>query len=1057
MSYDYSENILVQESAGHLLERELGWEVSYAYNTERLGKDGTFGRTSYEEVLLTRYFRQALERLNPWITPSQMDEAQKKFESHLSTASLMQINEEKYALIRDGIPVAVKRPDGKTEEKRSLVIDFQNPENNHFLAIRELKIHGNLYRRRTDIVGFVNGIPLLFIELKKSNVDVQNAYTDNYTDYLDTIPHLFYYNAFLILSNGLEAKVGTLGSKYEFFHEWKRLKEQEAGSVALETMLRGICRKENFLDLLENFILFDHSGGRITKILARNHQYLGVNEAVKAYAERKLNNGKLGVFWHTQGSGKSYSMVFLAQKIRRKFAGSPTIVVLTDRDELNRQISDTFENCGLLGKAKAGQFMATSGDDLVLKLHGNPSFIFTLIQKFNKPNAKPIYPDHDILIMSDEAHRSQYGIYADNMVHLLPTASRIGFTGTPLLSNDNITARTFGGYISVYDFKRAVEDGATVPLYYENRGDKIKDLKNPEINDRILDAIEQADLDVDQQEKLEREFEKEIHLLTAEPRLDSIARDFVSHYSDLWTSGKAMFVCLNKVTCVRMYNLAEKYWNEEIKRLETKRKQASQQEALELNRKITWMKETEMAVVVSQEQNEIQTFQKWGLDIRYHRKKMEKRDLDKEFKDPNNPLRVVFVCAMWLTGFDVKCLSCLYLDKPLKAHTLMQTIARANRVAEGKSNGLVVDYIGIVKALRKALADYTANVSGQNGTDPTIDKEELIARILNVITAAKDFLLKRGFNLQHLIEAKDFEKMSLLEDGANTVSGTLEERKQFQTYASELIRMMKYADRDDISEDARKEYEAIVAIFHQLQKKRKYANNVELMVEINNIISEYVQVDTPQAGLVSSRQFDISKINFGLLQREFTRAKRKNLMLKDLDDLIQERLDKMLFSNPQRVNYYERYQKIIESYNSEQNRATIEKTFLDLMDLANSMDQEEQRYVREGFENDEQLSIYDLLFSEDLSKQDIQKIKQVAVDLLEKVKAKIAELDHWTDKQETKAVVDNLIRDTLWSELPNSYDELRISNYRQKIYEYIYTRYSDLPQTVNQRRSYGTI
>ena len=217
--------------------------------------------------------------------------------------------------------------------------------------------------------------------------------------------------------------------------------------------------------------------------------------------------------------------------------------------------------------------------------------------------------------------------------------------------------------------------------------------------------------------------------------------------------------------------------------------------------------------------------------------------------------------------------------------------------------------------------------------------------------------------------------------------------------------MMKYADRDDISEDARKEYDAIIAIFHQLQKKSKYANNVELMVEINNIISEYVQVDTPQAGLVSSRQFDISKINFGLLQREFTRAKRKNLMLKDLDDLIQERLDKMLFSKPQRVNYYERYQKIIESYNSEQNRATIEKTFLDLMDLANNMDQEEQRYVREGFENDEQLSIYDLLFSENLSKQDIQKIKQVAVDLLEKVKAKITELDHWTDKQETKAAV----------------------------------------------------
>lgn len=1044
MSYDYSENILVQKSASHLLEQELGWEVALAYNTEKLGKDGTFGRTSYREILLTRYFRQALQTLNPWITPIQLDEAQKKMESHLSTASLMQINEEKYTLIRDGIPVTVKRPGGKTEEKNAMVIDFHNPENNHFLAVQELKIHGELYRRRTDIVGFVNGIPLLFIELKKTTVDVQNAYTDNYTDYLDTIPHLFYYNAFLILSNGLEAKVGTLGSKYEFFHEWKRLSEEEKGSVALEVMLRGICKKENFLDLLENFILFDHSDGHTVKILARNHQYLGVNEAVKAYESRKLNDGKLGVFWHTQGSGKSYSMVFLAQKIRRKYAGSPTIVILTDREELNTQISDTFENCGLLGKVEASQFIASSGDDLVQKLKGNPSFIFTLIQKFNQPNLEPIYPDHDIIIMSDEAHRSQYGIFADNMVNLLPTASRIGFTGTPLLSNDNITERTFGGYISVYDFKRAVEDGATVPLYYENRGDKIADLENPDITDRILDAIEKAELDVDQQEKLEREFAKEIHLLTAQQRLESIAKDFAGHYSDLWTSGKAMFVCLNKVTCVRMYDLVQKYWAEEIEYLENDMKLATQQEAQELSRKLKWMKETEMAVVISQEQNEIQTFQKWGLDIKVHRQKMEKRELDKEFKDAANPLRVVFVCAMWLTGFDVKCLSCLYLDKPLKAHTLMQTIARANRVAAGKSNGLIVDYIGIVKALRKALADYTANIAGQNGADPTIDKQELIARILDTISAAKDYLLRYHFYLHKLIEAKDFEKLELLKEAANAVSGTLEERKQFQTYVTELIRLMKYVDRQDITSENRKEYEALVAIFHQLQKKRKNASNTDLMVEINHIISEYVEIDVPQEGLVPSRRFDISKIDFALLQKEFARTKKRNLMLKDLDELIQERLNKLLFSNSQRINYYERYQKIIEDYNSEQNQATIEKTFMDLMDLAKSMDQEEQRYAREGFSSDEELSLYDLLFSETLTKQEMQQIKRVAVDLLAKVKAKIAELDHWRDKEETKATVDNLIRDTLWSELPKCYDDNSISMCRQKIYEYVYVRYPDV-------------
>ena len=1045
MSYEYSENVLVQGSAGNLLHAELGWEVAFAYNTEKLGEDGTFGRKNYKEILLTRYFREALLRLNPWITPGQMEEAQKIMQRHLSTASLLQINEEKYFLIRDGIPVTVKKPGGRTETKNAVVIDFQNPENNHFLAIKELKIHGDLYRRRTDIVGFVNGLPLLFVELKKNTVDVRDAYTNNYTDYLDTIPHLFYYNAFLILSNGTEAKVGTLGSKYEFFHEWKRLSEQDQGSVALETMLRGICKKENFLDLLENFILYDHSGGHTAKILARNHQYLGVNEAVKAYEGRKLNNGKLGVFWHTQGSGKSYSMVFLAQKIRRKFAGSPTIVVLTDRDELNTQISDTFENCGLLGKTKASQFIASSGDDLIQKLRGNPSFIFTLIQKFNKTDVEPIYPDHDILIMSDEAHRSQYGIFADNMVRLLPTASRIGFTGTPLLSNDNITERTFGGYISVYDFKRAVEDGATVPLYYENRGDKILDIKNnPELTDRILDAIERADLDVDQQDKLEAEFAKEIHILTAAPRLEAIARDFVKHYSDLWTSGKAMFVCLNKVTCVRMYDMVQKYWAEEIAALKGRIKQATQQEAQELERKLQWMMETEMAVVISQEQNEMQTFRKWNLDIQYHREKMEKRELDKEFKDSANPLRVVFVCAMWLTGFDVKCLSCLYLDKPLKAHTLMQTIARANRVAEGKSNGLIIDYIGIVKALRKALADYTANVDGNSGTDPTVDKEKLIARILETIGAAEQFLNEHGFDLGQLISAAGFEKLALLQTAANAVSDTIEEKKTFQTYASELLRLMKYTDREDIAPDVRKRYEAIEAIYGELKKKRRSASNVDLMVEINNILNDYVRVEQAAEGIVPSRQFDISKIDFDLLRREFAKAKKKNLVMKDLDELIRVRLDSMLFNNPDRIKYDERYQAIIEDYNSQQDRATIEKTFDELMQLVKDMDQEEQRYVREGFSSDEELSLYDLLFSENLSKQDIQKLKGVAVDLLQKVKAKIAELDHWTDKQETKAAVDNLIRDTLWSELPSCYDEPSISRYRQKIYEYVYTRYKDV-------------
>lgn len=643
--------------------------------------------------------------------------------------------------------------------------------------------------------------------------------------------------------------------------------------------------------------------------------------------------------------------------------------------------------------------------------------------------------------MSDEAHRSQYGIFADNIEKLLPTASRIGFTGTPLLSSNEITARTFGGYISVYDFKRAVEDKATVPLYYENRGDKIEGIKNPDITDKILDAIEQADLNPDQAEKAMHEFEKEVHILTAEPRLRAIAKDFVRHYSDLWTTGKAMFVCLNKVTCVRMYNYVQEYWKQEIDVLEHKMSSSvSDQEQMELSRKLKWMKETEMCVVISQEQNEIKTFQKWGLDILPHREKMEKRELDDEFKDSESKFRVVFVCAMWLTGFDVKTLSCLYLDKPLKAHTLMQTIARANRVAAGKSNGLIIDYIGIVGALKKALNDYTQNKDGKVKVDPTIDKEELIKQIDAAIADAKQLLSENGFILEKLVDATGFDKMGLLKDGANAMCSEPEIKKSFDTYANEIKRLIKYLDRNDITQVMRDYADAIMAIFREMQKKRKHVDTTDLMVEINHIINDNVEIVQHEEGLAESRQFDVSQIDFDLLAAEFAKVRRKNLLIKDLNDLVHDRISKMMAINPTRVDYYNRYMGIIEIYNSEQDRTTIEKTFMELMNLAKSMSEEEQRYAREGFSNDEELSIYDLLFSDNLSKADIDKIKKMSIELLQKIKDRIAQMDHWTDKQETRATVDNMIRDILYAEIPDSMFD-RLDAYRKAIFEHFYSHY----------------
>ena len=1045
MPKDYSEDLLIQKSTADFMEKELGWKSVYAFDQEILGTNGTLGRNSYHEVLLTRNFSKALKALNPWLNEKQLQECVERMTEHMSSQTLMQINEQKYQLIRDGIAVTRTKPNGETEEVKAKVIDFASPEKNEFLCVRELQVHGALYRRRADIVGYVNGIPLLFIELKNHDVEVVDAFNKNYRDYLDTIPQLFYHNAFIMFSNGLEARVGTIDSKWEFFHEWKRLKEEDAGSIELPTMLRGICKKDHFLDILENFILYDHSGGRIAKILARNHQYLGVNQAVEKYRERALLDGKLGVFWHTQGSGKSYSMLFLAQKIRRKFEGSPTFLVLTDRDELNKQISDTFENCGLLGNVKAKKFIASSGEDLKTKLKGNPSFIFSLIQKFNDPKAEPIYPDHDIIVMSDEAHRTQNGVFADNLMHILPTAHRIGFTGTPLLKDDNITARTFGGYVSIYDFKRAVEDKATVPLYYENRGEKLQDLKNPEINEEIASALEMAgDLDASQLAKLEREFSKEVHLLTAKKRLRLVAQDFVRHYSDLWTSGKAMFVSYNKVTCVRMYNYVQEYWQREIKTLEQAiEKCDSQQEVQEMKRKLEWMRETDMAVVVSQEQNEIQTFQKWGLDILPHRERMEKEELDKQFKDGDSRLRIVFVCAMWLTGFDVKTLSCLYIDKPMKAHTLMQTIARANRVSEGKTNGLIIDYIGIVKALRQALADYTANPEGhESGNDPTVDKKELISHVLEAVAAANAFLQEHDFELDRLIRAEDFMKLFLLKEAANAMCESAEIRKTYCTYATTLLKLWKYLDREDITPEMKQQKDAIEAIFKELQKKRKHADITDLSVAINDIVNEHLNiVATTAADDGPSRRFDISGINFELLRREFAKSREKNLVMKDIQELLQERIAQMLAQNPSRINFYEKYQEIIHDYNQEQNRATIEKTFEELMKLSNELTEEEKRYVREGFESDEQLSVFDILMKKDLSKADIKKIKDLSVELLNTIKLQLEGMDHPFDKPNTKATIIVTIRNILWRDLPESYSEESIPQYRDAVYNFVRQQY----------------
>ena len=732
-------------------------------------------------------------------------------------------------------------------------------------------------------------------------------------------------------------------------------------------------------------------------------------------------------------------MVFLAEKVRRKFTGSPTFLVLTDREELDKQISETFESCGCLAGVAAERCRATSGNDLIEKLKGNPSYVFSLIQKFNQEDVKAIYPDHDIVILSDEAHRSNNGICAENMMRLLPTASRIGFTGTPILEYDNLTSRTFGGYVSVYDFNRAVEDGATVPLFYENRSDKLH-IDNPELDDELLEAVEEADLDPEQAEKIERELAHGVHVIMSEPRLREIAKDFVTHYTGIWESGKAMFICVNKVTTVMMFNYVQEYWTEAIAEEEKRLREMGQQEALEQQRKLDWMRSTEMAVVISQEQNEIANFDKWNLDIRSHRKKMEERRLDDEFKDAENPLRVVFVCAMWLTGFDVKPLAAMYFDKPMKAHGLMQAIARANRVAEGKSNGLIVDYIGVIKALRKALADYTSNVHGKEGEDPVIDKDELIVRIAELTRQIEFFLEDKGYDLEALFTAEGFEKINQVKNASDALSVTDETKKHFGIMARELFKMCKFVTSRELEPSLLKSHDAIRAIYAQLNKRIEHADTTDLMVELQHIVDDHISVIKTGEEQKSGTRFDISGIDFSRLSQEFAKTKRPHLLLDELRDVIEERLEVALKENPRRIDFFERYERIIESYNSEQDKATIEKTFNDLLQLSRELDEKQKGWIREGFENQQQMTVFEMLFKEELTKSEIVQVKAIATELVSTINDRLEEMVRWADKPETRETIRLIIRDKVWTLPERPYPEEDLPKKIDEIFNYFYSR-----------------
>ena len=1063
----YDEDHLVQKTTADYLANKLGWASLYAYNTEAFDDatavgqrpDGktNLGRTSDTETVLRRPLRRALSQLNPGLPDEAYTNAVRVLTEVSAAQSLMQTNRELYALIRNGVKVTYRTAKGGMETRSLRVIDFDTPTNNQFLAVRELWVKGSLYRRRADIVGFVNGLPLLFIEVKNLHKNLERAHRENLSDYRDTIPHLFHHNAITILGNGHKAVLGAYATPFKFFREWKRLHEDDKGVVDMETLLRGVCDKTNFLDLVENYILFDDSAGETIKIVAQNQQFLGVNKAVDAVIRREDLGGKLGVFWHTQGAGKSYSMVFFARKVHRKLGANFTFLVLTDREDLDNQIYKTFVGTGTVNEND--NVRASSGEDLKSKLTSqHAAYAFSLIQKFNQPVAKgePYSDRSDIIVMTDEAHRTQYGNLALNMRLALPNANYIGFTGTPLMKGDEITKQVFGGYISKYGFQRAVEDGATLPLYYDARGEKLN-LAHDELNERIAEKLEEFEAELSDRDvatRLEQELKREYHIITADDRLDAIARDFVEHYSTRWESGKAMLVCIDKVTCARMHAYITAQWQAKIKELEKALTQAKdEQDALTRQRQINWMKETLAAVVISEEQGEVGKFRDWNIDITPHRRLLKEGftladgtriDAENAFKRDTHPFRIAIVCAMWLTGFDVKSLATLYLDKPLKAHTLMQAIARANRVKDGKENGLIVDYCGILKNLRKALATFGGHI-GDDAAPPDVDPlhpdTDLLAELDEAIALVRTFLGEHQINLDDLIEREGFDRNAALIAAKEAINAEDEGRKRFEVMARAVFAKFKACLTLEDVLNRRPAHAAINYIYKSLEEDREQADISKIIQALHAVVADAVQPRAPN-GSEPTKLYNIAAIDFERLRQEFERSPNPNTQTRNLRDAIEMRLARMIAQNPLRINFQQHYEELVAEYNAEKDRVTIEETFERLLKLVSALDEEEQRAAREQLP-DHALPIFDLLRKETLTPADIKKIKAVAVDLYARLEKIERDIENWRATEGNRDRVRQLIYDTLFKDetgLPDSYDDGEIQASTEKIYQFVYTQ-----------------
>ncbi|MDQ1250805.1 MAG: type restriction enzyme subunit [Actinomycetota bacterium] len=1044
------EAMFVEEPSMQLL-CELGWSRVDAWQ-ETLGANGTLGRDSQHDVILTHRLRAAVRRMNHAEVPDAViAEAVEALSKDRSVMDRVRANREVYDLLRDGYPAEWIDERGNKRIELLRYLDLANPAANDLLAVQQMWVKGSLHSRRLDVALFVNGVPLVLMEFKEPNQDVKKGFDDNITDYRDTIPEFFVPNLFLLVSNGGQAKVGSTYSPWEFFGDWTVTDAMGArGTIALETALRGTCDPRILLDLFENFVAYLERPGGLVKVMARSHQYFGVDAAIENLQRaREVQDKRLGVFWHTQGSGKSLSMLWFTQKVLRQVPGKWTFVMVTDRKELDTQLHGEFADAGTI--PAGAQVHAESIAGLRELLAADHRYVFTLIQKFQPAKDEREMPvlstRSDIIVITDEAHRSQYDTLALNMRRALPAASMMGFTGTPLIAGEEQATRAqFGEYVSIYNFRDAIEDGATVPLYYENRIPELQ-LINESFSDELEQILNDAEVDDEAEGALVNAMGNQYMLLTRPERLKTIAADLVRHFVGRGFTGKAMYVGLDKAAAVRMYNFVQGAWAEHLTKLRAQHEALPELERPWLASRIELMESTDMAVVVSQSQNELRMLDEQGLDIRPHRERMNIEDLAEKFKDPDDPLRIVFVCAMWMTGFDAPSVSTVYLDRPMRNHTLMQTIARANRVFPEKDSGLIVDYVGVFRNLEKALAIYGAASTGETPIE-IIDAlaDELDTTVANLIKFCTD----AGVDLIGMRDATGFDHIARRDAAVEALLVGEATWNDFLVRARLIRRLFKALLPNGKAAAQQRTVAAIRVLAERVTEVTKppqpditgVLDAVDALLDRSVGAEEYV-IRAAAEGVQPDPLLDLSQIDFEGLARKL--AGRKLAETDRLAQLLLSRAVGAATRNPTRYELVERIEQLIADYNA--GSVNSDEYLKRLIEVSQTLTDEEERAVREGM-TEEELAVFDLLTQPDpeLTAEEREKVKTSAKNLLERIHQKLVQ--DWRRKIDVMSDVNSTIRSVLDAGLPAPYTIDIFQTKVQLVYDHVLSAYGDNGESV---------